>query len=84
VEDGALPGIGRRVLLEAGLAEEAPLAWEDLRRAQAVALVSALRGLRPVAEAEGLATFDPGHPGLRAAREGLIPPPGTPPVPSGG
>ena len=67
VADGALPGIGRRVLLQAGLAEEAPLVWEDLARAQAVALVSALRGLRPVGEAEDLAIFDPGHPGLGEA-----------------
>jgi len=60
--DGALPGIGRRVLLEAGLLEEASLRWEDLAGAQAAALVSALRGLRPVAG------YEPGHPGLEAAR----------------
>jgi branched-chain amino acid aminotransferase len=68
VEDGALPGIGRRVLLEAGLAVSAPLTWKELTRASAVALVSALRGVRPVGEAEGLATFEPCHPGLGPAR----------------
>jgi branched-chain amino acid aminotransferase len=68
LEDGALPGVGRRVLLEAGLLEEARLAWEDLAKAQAVALLSALRGLRPVAEAEGLARFDPDHPSFKDAR----------------
>ena len=71
VADGALPGIGRRVLLEEGLAEEAPLRWEDLAGAEAVALVSALRGLRPVLEAEGLARFDTDHPVLRAAAAAL-------------
>jgi branched-chain amino acid aminotransferase len=68
VEDGALPGIGRRILLEAGLAEEASLAWEDLGRAGAVAVVSALRGVRGVTEVEGLAALDPNHEGLEAAR----------------
>jgi len=67
VEDGALPGIGRRVLLDAGLVVAAPLTWEDLARAGAVALVSALRGVRSVGEAEGLAAFDPLHPGLGPA-----------------
>ncbi len=65
--DGALPGIARRVLLEAGLLAEAPLAWEDLRRAEAVALVSALRGLQPVVEAEGLGGFPVRHPRLAEA-----------------
>ena len=67
LEDGALPGIGRRVLLDLGLAEEAPLAWGDLAGAKALALVSALRGVRGVAEAEGLVTCDPRHPALRRA-----------------
>jgi branched-chain amino acid aminotransferase len=67
VADGALPGIARRVLLEAGAAREASLAWEELRGAQALALCSALRGLRPVAWAEGLGAFDPAHPGLAEA-----------------
>ena len=68
LEDGALPGIGRRVLLEAGALEEAPLRWEDLGRAQAVALVSALRGLRAVAEVEGQGVLAANHPGLEGAR----------------
>jgi branched-chain amino acid aminotransferase len=68
VADGALPGIGRRLLLDAGLAEEASLAWADLARARGAALVSALRGFRPVAEAEGLAAFDPEAPAFRDAR----------------
>jgi len=70
LEDGALPGIGRRVLLEAGLAREASLAWEDLARARALGLVSALRGLRTVAEAEGLA-FAPVPGALRKAADAL-------------
>lgn len=71
VEDGALPGVGRRVLLEAGLLREAPLVWADLARARAVALVSALRGLRPVAEAEGAAAFDPPPEALLEAADRL-------------
>ncbi len=43
--DGALPGIARRVLLEAGLAEEAPLTPQDLREAEGVFLANALRGV---------------------------------------
>lgn len=67
VEDGALPGVGRRVLLEAGLLEEGALTWGDLAGAQAIGLVSALRGLLPVGEAEGVGNFDPSHPDLREA-----------------
>ncbi|BDU73756.1 aminotransferase class IV [Mesoterricola silvestris] len=70
LEDGALPGIGRRVLLEAGLVREAPLTWEDLARARALALVSALRGLRPVAEAGGR-ILAPDPAALRGAAEAL-------------
>lgn len=69
LEDGALPGIARRVLLEAGAVREASLAWEDLRGAQALALASALRGLRPAFWAEGIGSFDPAHPGLRDAAD---------------
>lgn len=43
--DGALPGIARRVLLEAGLTEEAPLIPQDLREADGVFLANALRGV---------------------------------------
>lgn len=45
VEDGALPGIARRVLLEAGLAEEAHLLPADLARAEGIFLANALRGV---------------------------------------
>lgn len=44
-EDGALPGIARRVLLEAGLAEEAHLLPADLERAEGIFLANALRGV---------------------------------------
>lgn len=71
--DGALPGIGRRLLLEAGLVEEGPLTWADLGRAQAVALVSALRGLRPVAGVDGGGALDLGLPALLAAKRLLAP-----------
>lgn len=53
-EEGALPGIARGLLLEAGLVAEAPLAPADLEAAEGAALVNALRGLLPLAEVEGL------------------------------
>jgi len=60
--DGALPGVARRCLLEAGLAREAPLAPGDLARAEAVLLTNALQGAVPVhgLEPPG-APLDPGH-----------------------
>ncbi len=70
LEDGALPGVGRRVLLEAGLVREAPLAWEDLARARSLGLVSALRGVRIVDRAEGL-DFRPSPDALREAADAL-------------
>jgi len=42
--DGALPGIARRVLLEAGCVKEASLTPEDLAQAEGLMLVNALRG----------------------------------------
>jgi len=48
VADGALPGVARRTLLEAGLATEARLGPEDLARAEAALLTNALRGAVPV------------------------------------
>ena len=48
VSDGALPGVARRVLLEAGLAREAPLEPGDLEGAQALLLTNSLRGAIPV------------------------------------
>ena len=44
---GCLPGIGRGVLVEAGRVEERRLEVDDLRRAEALAVVSSLRGVRP-------------------------------------
>lgn len=44
---GCLPGVGRRVLLERGVVGERPVPLSDLRSAQAVAVVSSLRGWRP-------------------------------------
>jgi len=61
--DGALPGVARRGLLEAGLAREAPLVWRDLEGAEAVLLSNALQGAVPVDALEGRegAPLDPGH-----------------------
>jgi branched-chain amino acid aminotransferase len=62
--DGALPGVARAVLLDAGLAEEASLRPADLERAEAVFLTNALQGLVPVADALA-------HPRVREARARL-------------
>jgi len=53
VEDGALPGVARGCLLEAGLAREAHLEPADLDRAPAILLCNALRGALPLAAWEG-------------------------------
>ena len=70
--DGALPGVARRCLLEAGLAREAPLTPEDLARAEAVLLTNALQGVVPVhgLEAPG-GPLDPAHPLLIRAAAAL-------------
>ncbi len=66
--DGALPGIARRVLLEAGLCREATLEWGDLERSEGVFLANALRGVMPVDRLEGPGALAPTHPAiLRAA-----------------
>jgi len=63
VADGALPGVARRTLLEAGLAREAPLAAADLERAGAVLLANALQGAVPVhaLDSPGAAPLDAAH-----------------------
>lgn len=57
VEEGALAGIARSLILEAGVAREVPISRADLARAEAVLLTNAL-GLRRAAAIEGLA-LDP-------------------------
>jgi branched-chain amino acid aminotransferase len=61
--DGALPGVARRCLLEAGLAEEALLTPRDLERTEGVLLTNALQGAVPVHALEGRdgAPPDPDH-----------------------
>lgn len=66
VAEGALPGIARRVLLEAGLASETTLRWEDLEGAEALFLANALRGALPVERLEGSAR-DASHPAILRA-----------------
>jgi branched-chain amino acid aminotransferase len=48
VTDGALPGVARRVLLDAGLAAERSLGPEELEAADGVFVANALRGVIPV------------------------------------
>jgi len=62
LSDGPLPGIARAVLLEAGLAAEAPLVPEDLRRAEAAFLTNALHGVVPVTSMEGGCPKEVRHP----------------------
>lgn len=66
--DGPLPGVGRRILLTEGLAEERSLTWEDLAAAPALALVNALRGLIPIHAAEGHGSKNIVHPLLFPSR----------------
>jgi para-aminobenzoate synthetase/4-amino-4-deoxychorismate lyase len=48
LDAGLLPGVGREVALEEGWLEEAAIRVEDLARADAIELVSDVRGRRPV------------------------------------
>ncbi len=68
VEEGALPGTLRGLLLRAGLVREAPLAPEDLRTADGILLCNALREVLPVAEVVDIGAFDSDPPALRAVR----------------
>jgi para-aminobenzoate synthetase / 4-amino-4-deoxychorismate lyase len=47
VDVGCLPGVERRRLLELGLLGERTLTLDDLRRAEALAVISSLRGWQP-------------------------------------
>ena len=58
VADGALPGIARALILEAGVATERRITSEDLSRAHA-AVVSSSLGLRALASIDGAVL--PGH-----------------------
>ena len=68
VADGALPGIARRVLLEAGLARVAPLGPEALAQAPSLMLANALRGALAVHTWEGRA-LEVSHPLLARAAD---------------
>jgi branched-chain amino acid aminotransferase len=65
--DGALPGVARRCLLEAGLGAESALAPEDLERAEALLLTNALWGAVPVHRGPGGRSLAAGHPLLGQA-----------------
>jgi branched-chain amino acid aminotransferase len=67
VEDGALPGIARGLVLEAGFAQEATIARADWERAEAGFLTNSL-GRRPIARIGRLA-LNAGHPAMIKAKE---------------
>lgn len=69
LNEGALPGIARGALLEAGLASEAALEVEDLKQADAVFLTNALHGVVPVHGVEGHLPKDAKHPAIQACAE---------------
>jgi branched-chain amino acid aminotransferase len=69
--DGALPGVIRRVLLEAGLAREAALTPRDLAGADAAFLSNAPRGIIPVTRIAGLDRPLPLLPAVQQARRCL-------------
>lgn len=62
VQDGALPGVARRQLLEAGLAKERRLLAGDLDQAEAVFLTNSLQGLLCVERADWGRSWNPRHP----------------------
>jgi para-aminobenzoate synthetase/4-amino-4-deoxychorismate lyase len=47
LESGCLPGVYRRILVDGGRLVERPVTTDELGRAEAVALVSSVRGWRP-------------------------------------
>lgn len=72
LDDGALPGITRARLFDAGCGlVERRLTTADIEAAPAIALANALIGLRPAARLDGRA-LDPDHPRLRAAAAALV------------
>ena len=54
LSSGCLPGIGRELVLEAGVARERVISVEELRRAEGIAVVSSLRGWRRARLGAGL------------------------------
>jgi branched-chain amino acid aminotransferase len=64
--DGALPGIARRFLLEAGLAREATLEPEDLELCDAAFLANSIRSVIAL-DRFGSRSLDPSHPLLSRA-----------------
>jgi branched-chain amino acid aminotransferase len=65
--DGALPGVARRCLLDAGLGAESPLVPGDLERAEALLLTNALQGAVPVHRGPGDRVLAADHPLLARA-----------------
>lgn len=68
---GALPGIVREIVLEAGAAAERALTVQDLEAADAVLLTNALREVVPVTRVAGWGEKDPAPPALLRLREVL-------------
>lgn len=66
VEDGALPGVTRRALLEGGLAQEASLNPSNIGTWEAAFLTNALRGVVPLERFEDR-ILRPDHPLVREA-----------------
>lgn len=66
VADGALPGVARRALLEAGLVREAALHPADLETCEAAFLANALRLVLPLHRLGGR-ELPPAHPRVEAA-----------------
>jgi len=69
--DGALPGVIRRLLLEAGRTREAVLTPRDLAAADAVFLSNALMGIVTVRRILGVDRHLPAHAAIRSARQTL-------------
>ena len=70
IDDGALPGIARAMLLESGLAAERAITAEDVRGAKAAFVTSSL-GLRVLSHMDGVALHPPAAILMRAALKAI-------------
>ncbi len=69
VDDGALPGVTRTILLTFPGVKEQSLVKDDLQLAPAGCVTSSLAGVLPVNRVRGLVRWDPEHPILKSVME---------------
>jgi branched-subunit amino acid aminotransferase/4-amino-4-deoxychorismate lyase len=67
--DGCLPGVVRRALLDARMAEEVSVGVREIKEAEGIFLTSALREIMPVQDVVGVGPKDPHHPLIRSVQD---------------